>query len=156
MERAVPKQSQTAQAFARVEVGLREEIAEAEAALAQAEETRASVDARLEELLRVRALIVGEAAAAGPARPTAKKAAKPRAKRATKRASRATGGLPEPGTTTRAVLDAVVAGARHYRDIRAQTGLTSRRIGGVIPGLVKRGLVVRVGDDDYAPGKDAG
>lgn len=125
----MPTASAARQAFARAEAKLREEIAAAEAAAERAQEKRAAALARLEELLRVKEFVVAEASA------------KPRAQK----------GLPEAGTATRTVLDAIVAGARHYREIRERTGFPTTKIGGIVPGLVKRGLVVRVGGDDYAP-----
>ena len=148
----MPKQSQTAQAFARAEAKLREEITHAEAVLARAQGKSATASARLEELLRVKELIAGQDVAATPAQPKAKKAAKPKAKRA----ARSTGGLPTPGTAARAVLDAVLAGARDYRDIRERTGFATGRIGGTLPDLVRRGLVVRSGMNEYAPAEGVG
>ena len=149
----MPRQSQTAQAFAGAEAKLREEIAQAEAAVGRAQEKRAAAAARLEELLRVRALVAGTPAVKEtPAQPKAKEAAKPKAKRA----ARATGGLPAPGTAARAVLDAILGGARNYQSIRERTGFTSVKIGGIVPDLVRRELVLRAGTNDYAPAKGVG
>ena len=141
----MPTASAARQAFARAEAKLREEIAAAEAAAERAQEKRAAALARLEELLRVKEFVVAEA-------PAKKNAAQTKPKRPAAPAKpRAQKGLPEAGTATRTVLDAIVAGARHYREIRERTGFPTTKIGGIVPGLVKRGLVVRVGGDDYAP-----
>jgi len=147
----MPKQSQTAQAFARAEAKLREEVGQAEAALERAQANGAAAVARLEELHRVREMILGEQAPATPPPPKAKQAPKAIVERSAPRASRVAGRPPEAGTATRAVLDAVVRGARHYQEIREQTGFATNRIGGILPDLVKRGLVVRAGKDDYTP-----
>jgi len=152
----MPKQSQTAQAFAAAEAKLREEIAQAEAAVERAQERKAAAGARLEELLRVKELVAGAQAPGAPVQPKAKTAAKPKAKQAPKRVARATSGLPAPGTATRAIFDAVVGGARSYRDIGERTGFPGTKISNVLPNLVKQGLVVKVGRDDYAPAEGVG
>ena len=147
----MPKESQTAQAFARAEAELRDEIAQAQAALERAQVKRAAAVARVEELLRVKKLIAEEHVEAA-AQPKAKRAAKPKAKRA----ARSAGGFPTPGTAARAVLDAVLAGARNYQEIRERTGFATGRIGGTLPDLVRRGLVVRSGMNEYAPAEGVG
>jgi uncharacterized protein YdbL (DUF1318 family) len=147
----VPKVSGLEQGFARVEAALREEIAAAEAAVARTQERKATVDARLAELLRVKELIAGAQAAETPVQPKAKTAAKPKARRAAKRRPRRAGGLPEPGTGLRAIVDAIAAGARSYREICETTGFSNVKIGGVMTQLVKRRLVVRTGPGEYAP-----
>ena len=153
----MPKLSGVDQAFARVEAALQEEMAAAEAAVTRAQEKRAAVEARLEELLRVKKLVAGDRPApTKAARPKAHKAAQPKARAAAKRASRPAGSLPAPGTVVRTVLDAVLAGARSYADIRARTGFATPKITGSLPDLVRRGLVLRSGKNEYAPVEGVG
>ena len=147
----MPRASALTERFARAEAALREEIAAAEAAVAKAEEKKATAAGRLEELLRVRELVAG-------AQPVAEKVAMPRAKAkgTVKSAPRASGSLPGPGTATRAIFDAVAAGACSYQAVREATGFTTDRITGILPGLVRRGLVVRSAKDEYAPAEGVG
>jgi len=119
----MPRQTGVAQAFALAEAKLREEIAQAEAAVERAQEKSATAGSRLEELLRVKELVGGVGPVAKSAvQSKARKAARPKAKRAAKRTPGGAGGFPGSGTATRAVFDAVAAGARSYQSIREQTG----------------------------------
>ena len=142
----MPKQSGTMAAFARVEAKLRREIRALEAALARTQEKHKGAAARLEELLRVRALVTGAAPAQKKARPAKSGTVVSRVQ------PTAGGSLPEAGTAARAVLDAIRAGLGQITEISKKTGFGPNKAGGLLTFLLKRGLVTRSGTGEFVPG----
>jgi hypothetical protein len=141
-----PRASGVAQVFDRAEAELREEIAKLEAAVARAQERRDGAVSRLEEVLRVRELVAGAAAASSrtgaPKARLGKPAARARAKaKATK---------PALSADAHAVLDAIRAGTTRGIALAEKTGFGTSKIGGILASLTRWGLVKRVGESEYA------
>ena len=143
---AMPTASGVAQVFGRAEAELREEIAKLEAAVARAQERRDAAVSRLEELLRVRALVAGRAA---PAIKTGRPKSQPQ-KPASGVAPTAKVTKAKPSADARAVLDAIRAGTGRARAIAEKTGFGMSKIGGILASLARWGLVKRVGEAEYA------
>ncbi len=141
----MPTASGVAHVFGRAEAELREQIAKLEAALARAQERRDAAVSRLEELLRVRALVAGRAAPAA-------KVGRPKAqhrKPASQAAPKAKVTKPKPSADARAVLEAIRAGIGRARAIAEKTGFGMSKIGGILASLARWGLVERVGEAEY-------
>ena len=142
----MPRASGVAPAFDRAETELREEIARLEAAVERAGERRDGAVSRLEELLRVRELVAGAAAApAKPGRPQARPH-----KQASRVQTKAKATKPEPSADACAVLDAIRAGTGRGRALAEKTGFSTSKIGGILASLARWGMVKRVGESEYA------